>query len=134
MRLIFDCNVVVSALLNDSSPSGQAVLKAKSSSVTLLLSNSVFAEMIDVLMRPKFDRYASKELRQLFLEEYEILSTKIKITNHVQACRDSKDDMYLELALSGNADCIVTGDLDLLVLNPFEHIPIITPKEFLDRF
>jgi uncharacterized protein len=42
--------------------------------------------------------------------------------------------MYLELALSGKADCIVTGDTDLLVLNPFENIPIITPKEFLDRY
>ena len=40
--------------------------------------------------------------------------------------------MYLELALFGKADCIITGDPDLLVLHPFENIPIITPKEFLD--
>ena len=50
----------------------------------------------------------------------------------VTICRDPDDDMYLELALSGKADCIITGDPDLLVLNPFENIPIITPKEFLD--
>jgi hypothetical protein len=42
--------------------------------------------------------------------------------------------MYLELALSGKADCIITNDDDLLVLHPFEKIPIITPKEFLERF
>jgi len=48
-------------------------------------------------------------------------------------CRDPKDDMYLELALSGNADCIVTGDPDLQILNPFKNIPIISPKEFLEK-
>jgi uncharacterized protein len=58
----------------------------------------------------------------------------VTVSHTVTICRDSKDDMYLELALSGKADCIVTNDLDLLVLNPFENIPIITPKEFLEKY
>ena len=85
-------------------------------------------------MRPKFDRYVSNEIRQLFFEEVKALCLNVEITERVKLCRDSKDDMYLELALSGKADCIVTGDKDLLVLNPFENIPIITPLEFINRF
>jgi predicted nucleic acid-binding protein len=42
--------------------------------------------------------------------------------------------MYLELALSGNADCIITGDPDLQAQHPFEKIPIISPKEFLEKY
>jgi len=85
-------------------------------------------------MRPKFDRYVSNEIRQLFFEEVKPLCLNIEITERVKLCRDPKDDIYLELALSGKADCIITGDKDLLVLNPFENIPIITPLEFLNRF
>ncbi len=50
--------------------------------------------------------------------------------NHV----DPKDNKFLELALAGNATCIITGDKDLLVLNPFRNIQIISPKEFLEQF
>lgn len=85
-------------------------------------------------MRPKFDKYISKEIRQLFFEEFISLCTKVEIADLIKLCRDPKDDMYLELALSGQADCIITGDQDLLVLNPFKNIPIITPLEFLNQF
>ena len=85
-------------------------------------------------MRPKFDRYIPIDVRQLFLEEYELLGVKVKITKEVKACRDPDDDKYLELALNGNADCVITNDPDLLILNPFESIPIISPKEFLERY
>lgn len=134
MRLVFDCNVLISALLFDTSFPGRALIKAKSKSSSLLVSNQVLAELIVVLMHPKFDKYVSKEIRKSFLEEFESLSTNVKIIRNIKLCRDPKDDKYLELACSGKADCIITGDSDLLVLNPFENIPIISPKEFLERF
>ena len=133
MRVVLDCNVLVSALLFDTSIPGKALLRAKSISSTLLISHHVFTELIEVLMRPKFDKYVSKEIRQLFFEELKILCTNVEITENIKLCRDPKDDMYLELALSGKADCIITGDQDLLAINPFENIPIITPLEFLNR-
>ena len=55
----------------------------------------------------------------------------VEITERVEVCREPKDDQILELAVSGNADCIVTGDDDLLTLNPFRGIAIITPADFL---
>jgi uncharacterized protein len=52
----------------------------------------------------------------------------------IKACRDPKDDMYLELSVIGQAEAIITNDKDLLVLHPFENILIITPKEFLSLY
>src|SRR5882724_6390085 len=115
MRFVFDCNVLVSALLDGNSIPASALKKAKSSS-TLLLSTSVLAEYIEVLMRPKFDKYVSPEIRLAFLQEYELICTSIKVVHRVEVCRDQKDNMYLELALSGKADFIISGDPDLLVL------------------
>lgn len=134
MQFVFDCNVLIRALLNESSYSGQALIKSRKSSASLLLSNPVLVEAIEVLMRPKFDKYVSREIRLAFLAEYEMLSTKTAITVKIKACRDPNDDMYLELALSGKADAIITNDPDLLVLDPFENISIISPQEFLERF
>lgn len=56
----------------------------------------------------------------------------IDIIEEIKECRDEKDNKFLELAISGNADFIITGDNDLLVLNPFRTIQIITPKSFLE--
>ena len=56
----------------------------------------------------------------------------VTITEAVQACRDPSDDKILELAVNGRADYIITGDDDLLVMNPFRGIPIIRPAEFLE--
>jgi predicted nucleic acid-binding protein len=52
----------------------------------------------------------------------------------IDACRDPKDNKFLELAVEAGAACIITGDKDLLVLNPFRNIPIFTPAEFLEKF
>ena len=57
-----------------------------------------------------------------------------KVNETITACRDPKDDKYLELAITCKASCIITGDKDLLILNPFEDIPIITASEFYKNF
>ncbi len=53
------------------------------------------------------------------------------MTTKVSVCRDPKDGKLLELAIDGRADLIITGDKDLLVLNPFEGVPIVTPMDYL---
>jgi predicted nucleic acid-binding protein len=55
----------------------------------------------------------------------------VTITARIAACRDPTDDKFLELAVNGHADLIVSGDADLLALNPFRGIPIVTPATFL---
>jgi uncharacterized protein len=55
----------------------------------------------------------------------------VTIAQRVVACRDPTDDKFLELAVNGHADLLVTGDADLLALNPFRDIPIVTPATFV---
>lgn len=62
------------------------------------------------------------------------LATPVTVTDQIDTCRDPKDNKVLELAVSGKAHCIVTGDEDLLILNPFRGIPILTAGEFLQLF
>lgn len=86
-------------------------------------------------LKPKFDGYFKDDLaKKDFIISFISSSTNIKIKPHIALCRDPKDNMYLELALSGNARCIATGDNDLVVLDPFHNIRIMTPKESLDQF
>ncbi len=86
-----------------------------------------------MLSRPKFDRYVSIADRQQFLRLMGRIAEIVPITYRVRACRDPRDDMFLELAINGSADVIVTSDKDLLALDPFRGIPILTPVRYLAR-
>lgn len=131
LRGVFDNNVLVSAALLGGFPR-QAFDKLLENG-TVLVSVSVLLELADVLNRPKFDKYITHDERMRFIVSFLKVAEMIEINETVTVCRDPKDDKLLELAESGNADFLVTGDKDLLVLNPFRGVEIITPREFLDK-
>ena len=62
------------------------------------------------------------------------MALNLEPTVNITACRDPKDDMFLSLAVTAGADCIISRDEDLLVLHPFENIPILTTADFMRRF
>ena len=97
-----------------------------------MLSLEVIEELYDVLGRPAFDRYIDEEDRIRFLNLLVKESTLVEITEKIKECRDPKDDKFLELAVNGKADFIISGDSDLQVLNPFRDIKIASPREFLE--
>lgn len=127
---VFDTNVLVSALLFERSKPGQA-FHAAIGRGEILLSLPVAQELNDVLKREKFRPYITSEERERFLVALVRGALFVEISERIQACRDPKDDMFLELAVNGSAKCIVSGDKDLLCLNPFRGIPILTPEQFL---
>lgn len=131
MRYVFDTNVIISALLFNNSIPGQAFFHALDDGI-ILMSQSLAEELADVLGREKFNRYVTLEERERFLEGLIGESELVEITDTVRACRDPKDDQILELAINGNAVFIVTGDGDLLVLNPFRGIQIVKPSQLLE--
>jgi uncharacterized protein len=132
-RIVVDTNVFISALLIKKSTPFQVVNIAFKLG-KILYSDATYAELQQVLFRRKFDKYLTLEERNIFLFKLANDSPSIEIQEEIQACRDVKDDKFLELAVNGNADVIVTGDADLLVLNPFRKIEIITPEMFVSRF
>lgn len=80
----------------------------------------------------KFDRYLSSKERESFFPLLGRVAIRIAIVRPIRACRDPKDDKFLEVAINGQADAIITGDSDLLELHPFLGIPILSPKQFLN--
>lgn len=131
MRVVLDTGVVVSALLLPRSVPRRA-FDAAAARGRLLLSAPTAAELNDVLRRPKFDRYVTEALRLEFLAGLVIAAELVEVRDVVRACRDPKDDKFLELAVSGRATHLVSGDADLLVLDPFRSVKIVTPQAFLE--
>src|SRR5438876_5807042 len=132
-RYVLDTTVLVSALLIGNSRPSDAFKKCRELG-EILLSLPVAEELNEVLSRKKFDRYISAEDRKRFLAAFIQEATLIEVTEQITACRDAKDDKFLELAVNGNATCIVPGDEDLLALHPFRGIPILTVNQFLASF
>ena len=98
----------------------------------ILISQPLCDEIENVLQREKLDKYVSIEKRnRFFLNFINKYVFWINPVEKIDVCRDSKDNMILELAVAGKADFIITGDKDLKVLNPFRKIQIISPAEFL---
>ena len=71
-------------------------------------------------------------LRQQFLSDLASVGEWVVIKGHLRACRDPDDDKFLETALAGEAPCIVTGDADLLALDPFQGVRVLTPRRFVE--
>jgi putative PIN family toxin of toxin-antitoxin system len=86
------------------------------------------------LIRPKFDKYISNESRLNAITAFTKTAQLINVSINIIICRDQKDNKFLELAVEAEAACIITGDKDLLVLNPFENIPIMSAADFLKIF
>jgi putative PIN family toxin of toxin-antitoxin system len=131
-RVVIDTNVLISSLLLTTSTPAQAVDKAVTNA-QLIATTETLRELIGKLYSPKFDRYVRRERRDALLERVVSLVEIIDVLQSIRASRDPKDDKLLEVAVNGRADVIVTGDKDLLDLNPFRGIAIVTPAGYLAR-
>ena len=131
LRVIFDNNVLVSAALLGGVP--RRAFDKLLDNGTILVSVPVLLELADVLNRQKFDDYVTHDERMRFMASFLKVAEMVEISETITVCRDPKDNKLLELATSGDADFLVTGDKDLLVLNPFRGVEIVTPREFLEK-
>lgn len=131
-RIVVDTNVLVSRLILPESISAQAVRRAVLESL-LLFSDPTMNELADVLSRPKFDRYVPLADRKRFVSDLCDIAEFAPIIQLVRECRDPKDDKFLEVALNGRADRIITGDADLLELNLWREIEIVSPADYIER-
>jgi len=98
----------------------------------VLVSFAVLAELNEVLSRKRFRHYVDEEDVRSFLAALSREAQWVDVEVQIQACRDPRDDKFLELAVSGQGTHIVTGDADLLALNPFRGIEILPPHRFLE--
>lgn len=134
-RVVLDTSTLVSAALRIGSVPHQALLKALGA-CELCTSSATLNELEQVLRRDKFDRYLDAQTRLSFValmrQHTHLFDVQEANELSVQpACRDPKDNKFLALALVCEADAIISSDNDLLVLNPWRSIPILTPAGFV---
>ncbi|MEA5476860.1 putative toxin-antitoxin system toxin component, PIN family [Pseudanabaena galeata UHCC 0370] len=130
LRLVIDTNILISGLMSVNSLP-QQVFDYATSQAILLMSDEVQSEIENVLSRPKLQKYITLERRTKFLSELSQQVERVTINQQIRACRDPKDDKFLDLAVCGEANYIITGDADLLDLHPFQNISIIKAASFL---
>lgn len=129
-KLVVDTTLWISRLLVPGGTAARAVDHGLSWGIPLM-SEETLTELSNVLSRAKFDRYVSREDRQHFLRLLGGIVRVMPIVQRIVACRDPRDDKFLDVALNGEVQLILTGDKDLLKLHPFHGIDIIAPADFL---
>jgi putative PIN family toxin of toxin-antitoxin system len=128
--IVFDASTIVSGALKADSVPERALLRAEATDV-FALSDSVDAEIAAVLGRAKFARVLSRARREFILDTIRGMAVWFDPPERVTDCRDPKDDKYLELALAAGAEFIVSGDDDLIVMNPWRGVRILRPSDYL---
>lgn len=128
IKIVVDTNIWISFIIGRSL---DFLIKAiKTKTVEVFFSQELHDELFSVLTRPKFQHLISEikiaEIREIINSKVTIINPDCTITD----CRDPKDDFLLELDVSAKADYLISGDLDLLVLNPYRNIHIIKAKDF----
>lgn len=135
MRVVVDTGILVSALIRPSGSIGDILHALRNGRCTAIYSTPMMLEVTEVMSRPNIrEKYHLQPgdiaaLINLVRLRGELVIPKRTIT----ACRDPKDNKFLEAALAGEADAIVTGDEDLLILHPFEGVDILRPAELLAK-
>jgi len=132
MRLVLDTNVLVSAILSPGSISAKVLNWGEDNGV-ILYSDATLTEVLSVLGRSKFSKYIDHEDIDGLSIRVKTVWLFVEILNQVQLCRDPKDDKFIDLALNGDASHLITGDNDLLVLNPIANTSVINPRNFWDE-
>lgn len=131
MRVVLDTNVLVSAFLFTGITSQMVPLWQKGS-ITVLLSREILDEYLRVLAYPKF-QLSEEEIKGLIEEELLPFVQVIKPGTRIHVVkRDPSDNKFLECAVAGKADALISGDKDLLVIRHYRRIRIQTVSQFLD--
>jgi putative PIN family toxin of toxin-antitoxin system len=128
--IVIDTGVLISAAIRPQSVPALALERALRH-YEVCVSSATLGELQQVLLRPKFDRYASADQRQVFVEGLMRHVRMVDVTQHIAECVDLKDDKFLALALTVNAELIVASDPHLTQMHPWRSIPILPPAAFL---
>lgn len=136
IRAVVDTSIVVRAVLKPLGTVGPLLDFLAEKRYKFLYSEATLEEVVDVLARPRLRRRFPLRGRdpQTVIELILLRGEAVDPRRRWTVCRDPKDDKFLDVAVEGQADVLVSGDDDLLVLHPFQGIPIVQPARFLAMF
>jgi uncharacterized protein len=137
-RVVADANVLVSAAIARSpqAPSMLTLDAALDGRVELVTSPLLLREITSVLARERLRKYVSADEAMRFVADLAAQTTLLVDPPgpHPTVCRDPRDDYLVALAEASGAEAIITGDLDLLAIDPGElAVEVITPRQFIER-
>lgn len=132
-RVVFDTSTLIGVMLQPRSLPAQVFYHAAKYHL-LIASAETLRELVEVAQRTKLDRFRKREERLAVLAYYQSLAVMVPVTEVVADCRDAKDNKFLSAAVSGQANILVSSDDDLLVLNPYRDIPVLTARQYAERF
>ena len=135
MRAVIDTGVLVSALIRRHGTTGDVLQALRDGRFIAIFTADILLEIIEVLARPsmRLKYHIESDDISAIINLLRLRGQVVTVTRKISSCRDPKDDKFLEAALAGHVDCVVSGNADLLVLTPFEEIAILRPFEFLAR-
>ena len=128
--IVLDVSVLVSAAIGRGSVPDRAVRHAFARD-RVAVSEPMMTELLDVFARPRLARFLPPQQRDEVLALIDTFGVFFAPADRVTDCRDAKDNKYLELALAAGAGTIVSGDADLLVLDPWRGVRILKPAAYL---
>lgn len=132
MNVVLDTNVIVSGLLTPFSPCGEIVRMVSSEAITLCLDARLLGEYSDVLRRPRFQ--FDGELVATLLDHISHVGILIAASPLPESLPDPDDAPFLEIAISGAAECLITGNLKHFPTRLRQGVTILSPTDFLDHY
>lgn len=135
-KIVLDTNVIVSALIQQKGYSALIVNDlVLSKKVKLCLSKEVWEEYIDVLNRDKFSKISSfKSKAAIVLSKIEELASFFVPTLKIRVIMDVSDNKFLELAIIGKAEYVITGNKNDFTMSEYKGIKIVSPKEYWEYY
>ena len=128
LRVIIDTNLWISFLLTNNLKKIDSLIS--NNEITLIFSQELIDEFIDVATRPKFKKYFALSDLERLLINIKDKAEFVEVTTIIDLCRDEKDNFLLALSIDGKATHLITGDKDLLTLNKIGRTIILTISEF----
>ena len=128
VKCVVDTNVLISAALTKGAPF--RIVEHLIKNNALIFSKETINDLSSRKTQLKFDKYVSAEDREAYVNNLILSADLVIIDNLIQGCRDRDDDKFLETAVKGDAQFIISGDQDLLTMHRFEGIDIVTVQEF----
>lgn len=132
IKVVIDTNVFVSSLIGKTKTNPKEIIDGfKKNKFSLVLSPAILKEIEETFKEPELKSIINEDEAFILLGLIRIKGLFVVPRHKINICRDVHDNKILEAASEVNANFIVTGDEDLLVLKSFHGIPIVKPKEFL---
>lgn len=130
-KIIIDTNLWVSFLISKNLNQLDKLIQTKR--LKIIFSEELLTEFIDVVSRPKFKKYFPKKDIENILHYFDDYGELVQVISEVQICRDKKDDFLLNLSLDSDADYLITGDNDLLILKQIGNTKVINIQDFINQ-